>query len=118
MPSAAATRGSDSALARRSSGRILLAMKAWKKISALAALSMGWVLEGPVTCNSILEPSKHPQDDGYVYVTPTGSIAPQRVKKGEDAVMSSELNSTTAVGFSQMPLGNVKTPRSGGGGGP
>ncbi len=93
-------------------------MKAWKKVSSLAALSMGWVLAGPVTCNSILEPSKHAQDDGYTYVTPTGSIAPQRVKKGGDAVMSSELNSTTAVGFSQMPLGNVRTPRSGGGGGP
>lgn len=48
----------------------------------LAVLSCSLTV-APVTCHSIFEKSQHvPEDDEYEYVTVSGSMIPQKVKKG------------------------------------
>ncbi len=75
-------------------------MKNWKKVARLVLLSSGGLAAFPVSCNSIFAKSK--TDDGYETVSATGSMLPQRVKKGEAAASDSATSSMSANDFDRM----------------
>jgi len=90
-------------------------MKKWVKMRSLVLLASGCLAAGPVTCNSITAKSKSAQDDGYSYVTVTGSMVSQRVKKGETPITASPVSSMGVTDFSASHLGLQAGSRSGGG---
>jgi hypothetical protein len=67
-------------------------MKNRAQFSRICLLSAGILAVAPVKCNSIFEKSIPVADDGYEYVTVTGHLVPQRVKKGTQPVSDSNVN--------------------------
>jgi hypothetical protein len=66
----------------------------------MLVLSVGCLAVVPVTCNSIFAPRKVlPDSEQYEYVTISGSNIPQRVKKGEQAVSASQVDTVSAETF-------------------
>ncbi|HUJ42405.1 MAG TPA: hypothetical protein VLW52_02240 [Opitutaceae bacterium] len=77
-------------------------MKNWKKVIRQVLFFSVCFATSPVTCHSIFERSKTASDDTYEYVTPTGSLMPQRVKKGEGAVTASPTGAMSGDEFDKM----------------
>ena len=65
----------------------------------------------PVTCHSIFAKSKTGPDDGYEYVVVTGSVVPQRVKKGQAPVTASPVGVMGVPEFEKLQ--QKTTPASG-----
>lgn len=55
-------------------------------------LSAGILAVIPVKCNSILAKRSPTADDGYEYVTVTGSNVPMRVQKGKPVITTSPVD--------------------------
>jgi len=64
-------------------------MKKWKRTIRHGLFFAGCYAAFPVTCHSIFAKSSSTPDDGYEYVTATGSLMPQRVRKGQGAATMS-----------------------------
>lgn len=77
-------------------------MTKWKQISRLLLLSAGCLTAFPVTCNSIFAKRHLDADDGYEYVKVSGSMLPQRVKKGAAVVTTSPTDAVSKEAFEQM----------------
>lgn len=68
----------------------------------LAVLSCSLTV-APVTCHSILDKSqKTADDDQYEYVTVSGSMIPQKVKKGTPGVTAGATSQMSAQEFDKM----------------
>jgi hypothetical protein len=84
-------------------------MTNWKRVIRHVLFCSACLAAFPVTCHSIFEKSKTAQDDGYEYVTVTGSNVPQRVKKGQAAATVSPTSSMSAEEFDKMRQ-KLRTP--------
>lgn len=62
-------------------------------------MSVGLLAVAPVRCNSIFAKSSPVKDDGYEYVTVSGSMIPQRVRKGTKVITTSPVETMDAERF-------------------
>lgn len=81
---------------------MLDAMRNLKKVVAQFLFYSACVAVFPVTCHSIFEKSKGPPPEGYEYVTVTGSVIPQLVRKGQGAATMSPTGQMSAEDFAKM----------------
>jgi len=77
-------------------------MKKWKRWIRHGLFSAGCYAAFPVTCHSIFAKSSSKPDDGYEYVTATGSMMPQRVRKGQAAATMAPTGSMNADEFDKF----------------
>ena len=90
-------------------------MQNWKRVIRYVLFSSGCLAAFPVICHSLFEKSKTAADDSYEYVTPTGSMMPQRVKKGQGAVTASPTSAMSGEEFDKMRQ-KLQTPGKSSGG--
>ena len=77
-------------------------MKKWKRVIRQGLVVAGFYAAFPVTCHSIFAKSKAAPDDGYEYVTATGSMVPQRVKKGQTAATAGPTGAMSGEEFDKL----------------
>lgn len=93
-----------------------MAMEKRNSIARLLLLSTTMLTVLPVKCNSILD-ERRPKvaDDGYEYVTTTGSLVPQRVKKGTAPVTTSPVDVVSGESLNDYRQKNQGSPKLPGG---
>jgi hypothetical protein len=77
----------------------------------IGLLSAGILAVAPVKCDSIFEKSSAAADDGYEYVTVTGHLAPQRVKKGTKPTTDSTVETMGGESFRNGVQQYAKSPK-------
>jgi hypothetical protein len=78
-------------------------MSNWKSAARVALLSSGFLAVAPITCNSIFAKRTPKADDGeYELVTTSGSMIPQRVKKGSKIETTSAVSEMSVESFEKM----------------
>ena len=92
----------ESALDRKFRESIFDRMNNWKQTARVVFFYSSCLAVIPVSCNSIFAKSKAGSDDGYEYVTSTGSMLPQRVKKGDTAVSNAPVGTMSGNQFDKM----------------
>ena len=78
-------------------------MTNWKPVARAVLLSAACLAAFPVTCNSIFaKRSAALDDDEYEYVTVSGSMIPQRIKKGSTVDTTSPVSGMSKAAFEQL----------------
>ncbi len=78
-------------------------------------MSTGFLAVMPVTCHSIFAKRSPKADDGYEYVSVSGSRIPLRVKKGEAITPGSPVDVMSGEALRNYTQRNTSTERIGGG---